>query len=160
MKTYIGIDPSLCGNAVIIIDEQGCIIKDHLVKTDRDCYLNPEQRALDIFEQLSYIKDIEGLERVYIEGLSYSTKSVTLFERCGLLYLLTTSFLQNDVTYSVIPPPALKKWHTTYGFADKEFMMKVAKCKWGIEFSDDNICDAYCLAMMSLDDANNNIIRD
>lgn len=159
-KLFCGIDPSLTGNALIIIDEEGCIIKEQLVSTYKDCYLSGEQRVLDVYDQLEYIKDFPKIESIYIEGLSYTTQSPTLFERCGLLYMLTAKFLVLDLNYSVIPPPQLKKWHTTYGFADKTFMMKVAKCKWGIEFKDDNICDAYCLAMMAREDHNNNIRRN
>ena len=157
---YIGIDPSLRGNAVVIIDEGGKIIRDHLICTDAECYINSEQRILDIFEQLEYIVGTPNLTKIYIEGLAYSTNSMTLFERCGLLYMLTTAFLKNDIPYSVIPPPQLKKWHTTDGHADKDFMMCVAKCKWGIDFQDDNICDAYCLARMALEDCNNNVRRN
>jgi len=160
MNTYIGIDPSLKGNAIVIINDEGTILKEHLISTDVECYINPEQRILDIFEQLDYITKTPNLQRIYIEGLAYSTNSMTLFERCGLLYLLTTTFLREDIPYSVIPPPQLKKWHTTDGHADKNFMMKVAKCKWGIEFTDDNICDAYCLARLALEDYNNNIRRN
>ena len=159
MITYIGIDPSLKGNAVVIIDEDGKILRDHLISTDAECYINSEQRILDIFEQLEYIVGTSNLAKIYIEGLAYSTNSMTLFERCGLLYMLTTTFLKNDIPYSVIPPPQLKKWHTTDGHADKNFMMCVAKCKWGIDFQDDNLCDAYCLAMMCREDFSKNIKR-
>lgn len=160
MNTYIGIDPSLIGNAVVIIDSEGKILKEDLICTNIECYINPEQRILDIFEQLDYITKTPNLVKIYIEGLAYSTSSMSLFERCGLLYMLTTTFLKEDIPYSVIPPPQLKKWHTTDGHAKKDLMICVAKCKWGIEFTDDNICDAYCLAMMALDDMNNNIRRD
>lgn len=159
-NTFIGIDPSLKGNAVVIINKDGNIIQDHLISTDTECYLNPEQRILDIFSQLDYITETPGLVKIYIEGLAYSTTSSTLFERCGLLYMLITTFFKMDIPYSVIPPPQLKKWHTTDGRAKKDLMMCVAKCKWGIDFKDDNICDAYCLAMMAREDHKNNIRRN
>lgn len=159
-RYFIGIDPSLTGNAVVIINQDGKIVKEHLICTDKECYINPEQRILDIFDQVKYITGVVRLTNVYVEGLAYTSNSATLFERCGLLYLITTHLLKNDINYSVIPPTQLKKWHTTDGHADKNFMMRVAKCKWGIEFEDDNICDAYCLAMLALDDWRNNIRRD
>lgn len=159
-KFFIGIDPSLTGNAVVIINDKGEIEFEELISTNKECYINGEQRVLDIFSQLDYISNVCRLEKIYIEGLAYTSNSPTLFERCGLLYLLTTSFLKKDIKYSVIPPTQLKKWHTTDGFADKALMMRVAKCKYGIDFQDDNICDAYCLAMMALDDWKNNIKRD
>jgi len=158
-KFFIGVDPSLRGNAVVIINQFGEIINEHLISTDKECYINPEQRVLDIFEQIKYIANVVRLESLYIEGLSYSSQSATLFERCGLLYMITTYLLKEEINYSIIPPPQVKKWHTTDGHADKNLMMLVAKCKYNIDFKDDNICDAYCLAMMALDDWKNNIKR-
>jgi Holliday junction resolvasome RuvABC endonuclease subunit len=159
-KHFIGIDPSLTGNAVVIIDDSREIIYEHLVSTNKECYINPEQRISDIFEQIEYMFSVVRLKTVYIEGLAYSSNSNTLFERCGLMYLIVTRLLKADINYSIIPPTFLKKWHTTDGHADKKFMMRVAKCKYGIDFKDDNICDAYCLALLALEDYNNNVKRD
>ena len=159
-KFFIGIDPSLTGNAVVIINDSGEIVKEHLVSTNKECYINPEQRILDIFEQIEYIFNAVRLKRVYIEGLAYSSNSATLFERAGLMYLIVTRLLKEDIDYSIIVPTMLKKWHTTDGHADKKFMMRVAKCKYGIDFQDDNICDAYCLAMLALEDFKNNVKRN
>lgn len=158
-KHFVGIDPSLKGNAVVIINDKGEIENEHLISTEKECYMNGEQRVSDIFDQLGYIDEVARLESVYIEGLAYSSNSPTLFERCGLLYLILDKLIKSDTYYAVIPPTQLKKWHTTDGHADKVLMMRVAKCKYGIDFKDDNICDAYCLAMLALEDYKNNIKR-
>ncbi len=158
-KYFIGIDPSLTGNAVVIINDAGEIVHEHLISTNKECYINPEQRILDIFDQMDYMFNAVRLEKVYIEGLAYSSNSATLFERCGLMYLILTRLLKDDIDYSIIVPTQLKKWHTTDGHADKKLMMRVAKCKYGIDFQDDNICDAYCLAMLALEDWKNNVKR-
>jgi len=159
-KFFIGIDPSLTGNAIVIINDVGEIIKEHLISTNKECYINPEQRILDIFDQMDYMFNAVRLTRVYLEGLAYSSNSTTLFERCGLMYLIATRLLKDDIDYAIIPPTQLKKWHTTDGHADKKLMMRIAKCKYRIDFQDDNICDAYCLAMMALEDYQNNVKRD
>ncbi len=159
-KFFIGIDPSLRGNAVVIINDKGEIVKEHLISTNIECYIDGYQRVLDIFDQIKYISNVVRLERVYVEGLSYMSASPTLFERCGLLYMIITHLLTDEINYSIVPPTTLKKWHTTDGHADKKFMMRVAKCKYGIDFKDDNLCDAYCLAMLALDDFKNNVTRD
>lgn len=159
-KFFIGIDPSLTGNAIVIINDSGEIVHEQLISTNKECYINPEQRILDIFDQMDYMFHAVRLEGVYLEGLAYSSNSTTLFERCGLMYLIATRLMKEDIRYSIIPPTQLKKWHTTDGHADKKMMMRVAKCKYGIDFQDDNICDAYCLAMMALEDYQNNVKRD
>jgi crossover junction endodeoxyribonuclease RuvC len=159
-KFFIGIDPSLTGNAIVIINDVGEIIHENLISTNKECYINPEQRILDIFDDMDYMFNVVRLQKVYIEGLAYSSNSATLFERAGLMYLIVTRLLKEDIDYSIIVPTMLKKWHTTDGHADKKFMMRVAKCKYGIDFQDDNICDAYCLAMLALEDYQNNVKRD
>ncbi len=159
-KFFIGIDPSLTGNAVVIINDSKEIVKEHLVSTDKECYIDGYQRVNDIFEQLKYISSVVRLEKVYVEGLSYMSASPTLFERCGLLYMIVGNLLENDINYSIVPPTTLKKWHTTDGHADKKMMMRVAKCKYDIDFEDDNICDAYCLALLALEDYKNNVKRN
>lgn len=147
---YVGIDPSLKGNAVVVIDGNGFIHKEQLTSTDVECYLNAEQRILDIFNELKFVVNIINLKLVYVEGLSYMSVSPTLFERCGLLYLITTYLFENDVRYKIIPPTSLKLFITTDGHADKAFIQKVIKCRWGYNFKDDNIADAYGLARMAL----------
>ncbi len=158
-KFFIGVDSSLTGNAVVIINDKGEIINENVISTNKECYINGAQRVLDVFDQMKYIVNVQRLEKIYIEDLAYSSNSTTLFERCGLLFLITTYLLRKDIYYSTIPPTELKKWHTTDGHADKALMMRVAKCKYGIDFKDDNICDAYCLAMLALEDYKNNVKR-
>jgi len=154
-KFFVGVDPSLTGNAIVIIDNKGNIHDTKLVSTHKECYLNGEQRVLDVFNEVKYIANVCRLEAVYIEGLSYMSVSPTLFERCGLLYLILTHLFEREVPYKIVPPTTLKKFTTDNGRADKKEMMKVAKSRWGVDFEDDNICDAYCLARMALKESTN-----
>ena len=149
---FCGIDPSLTGCGVVIIDKEGQIIKETLISTDAECYINVEQRLVDIIDQMYFIPQVVGLDNIYVEGLGFTANSTSLFERQGLFFLITTFLFTNDINYKVIPPTKLKKWTTTDGHADKNMMMKVANCRWGINFKNDNICDAYCLARMALED--------
>lgn len=154
-RFYVGVDPSLNGCAVVIINQNGNIIEQKLISTDHECYVNIEQRLLDIFDQVKFISNIAKMDLLYIEDLSHMSKSTSLWERIGLLYMIRTHLFKHNVSFNVKTPTSLKKWHTTYGFATKKMMMQVAKCKWNIDFKDDNICDAYCLARWALEDFNN-----
>jgi crossover junction endodeoxyribonuclease RuvC len=146
---FAGIDPSLKGTGIVLINENGSIIKQLVYKTDKECYMNNEQWILDVYEQVKFITNVPRLKSVYIEGLAYSSLSTTLHERIGLLFLIKTLLFKKDIKYKEIPPTSLKKWTTTDGHAEKWLMMAVAKCRWGIEFNDDNICDAFCLAQLA-----------
>jgi len=149
---FVGVDPSLTGNAIVIIDNKGKVHDKKLVSTHKECYICPEQRVLDVFNEVKYIGNVLHLEAIYIEGLSYMSVSPTLFERCGLLYLIITYLFEKDIPYKIIPPTSLKKFATTNGHADKKMMMRVAKCRWDVDFGDDNLCDAYCLARMAMEE--------
>lgn len=147
---FVGIDPSLTATGISIISNTGELVDTKLIKTHNECYLNAEQRIIDIYNQFKFVSNIVGLKRVYVEGLSYMSNSPTLFERCGLLYLMLTYLFRCDINYEVIPPTTLKKFITTDGHADKLFIRKVIRCRWEYDFEDDNIADAYGLARMAL----------
>ena len=153
-RFYVGVDPSLTGFAIVIINQLGEIVEQKLIHTDAECYINIEQRLLDIFYQAKFISNIKKMDMLYIEDLAHVSVSTTLWERIGLLYMIRTYLFEKNVPFEAKAPTALKKWHTTDGFATKDMMMKIAKCKWGIQFKDDNICDAYCLARWALEDYN------
>ena len=155
---FAGIDPSLKGTGLVLIDENGSIIKEMVYKTDKECYMNNEQWILDVYDQIKFIINVPRLKFVNIEGLAFSSKSTTLHERIGLLFLIKTLLFKHDIPYKQIPPTSLKKWTTTDGFAEKWLMMAVAKCRWEIEFTDDNICDAFCLAQLAREEYENQIM--
>ena len=146
---YAGIDPSLTATGLVMINNEGEIVVEKLIKTERDVYLCSEQRILDIMEDIIFLKNVRYLQRVFVEDLSYMSQSTSLFERCGLLYLISTFLFKNDIDYKKIPPKSLKKWAVGNGNADKKMMMEKSEIRWGIKFTDDNICDAYNLSQMA-----------
>lgn len=150
MGLFCGIDPSLTGCAVVLIDDTGTIIEEKLISTNPDCYINSDQRLLDIVDQVKSIFTVSNLRFVCVEGLSFFSVSPSLYERCGLLYLITTSLFEKDIRYEVIPPKSLKKFAAGNGNADKKMMIQEVNKRWNQNFKDDNICDAYSLAQMAL----------
>jgi len=156
---FVGIDPSLTGNAVVIINDKGELIQEKLISTYKECYLCPEQRILDIFNDVKFIANIRKLHSVCIEGLSYMSASPTLFERCALLYSMTMFMFDRDIKYKVVPPMTLKKFVTDNGHAKKDQMMESIRTRWGIDFKDDNLADAYGLARLALADRRNGDVK-
>lgn len=59
--------------------------------------------------------------------------------------------LSNDVPYALVPAASLKKYATGKGNAGKPEMAVAAFKRAGIEFADDNQCDAWWLRAMALD---------
>jgi Holliday junction resolvasome RuvABC endonuclease subunit len=54
------------------------------------------------------------------------------------------------IPYVTVPPASLKKYATGKGNADKTAMAIAALKRFGLEFADDNQCDAYWLRAMGL----------
>jgi Holliday junction resolvasome RuvABC endonuclease subunit len=85
---------------------------------------------------------------IAIEGPSYGmegkTSSIhTLGKLMGIIeYWFTYELL---IQYTIIPPTTLKKIITGKGVGKKEMMLKEVYKKFGLDFNDNNLCDAFCL---------------
>jgi len=147
---FVGIDPSLIGTGIVMINEDGEIVEQKLISTSSDT--PTEKRLLDILENLSFIKKVPRLVKVYMEDLAYFSKSSRLFELAGLHFLIRTYFFKTNIQIKIIPPKTLKKFVTNNGNAKKNLMLLKCYKRWGESFEDDNICDAYCLARLALEE--------
>lgn len=145
-KFYVGMDLSLIGTGIVVIDNKGDIINKTLLNVKSEWYECMEQHINDVFEQCKFVANITRLEAIAIEGLSYMSSSPTAHERTSLHYMIRCYLYNNGVNFEIVPPKTLKKWTTNNGNADKKEMMEIAYLKWGNKFEDDNLCDAYCLA--------------
>lgn len=150
---FVGIDPSFNATGVILLDKNGDIIEQKLISSNSK--ESAEERLIDIRNQLSFIPIINNLKIVYFEGPSYSSNGQFALQMGALHFMTRMLFFESKVNYKIIAPGALKKFVTGKGNAKKNLMlMKVFK-KWKIEFSDDNLCDAFSLAQLALNDYNN-----
>ena len=147
---FIGIDPSYNGFGIIILDIEGRIIQQELLKskTSDSC----EERILSLEQGFKFVKDIDNLEVIYIEGPSYASQGKFVLQMGALHYYLRIFFRLNNINYKVITPGNLKKYVTGKGTCKKELMLLKTYKKWGIEFDDNNLCDAYGLARYALDE--------
>ena len=158
-KFYVGVDLSLVGTGIVIIDHTGRIVNQTLLDVKSEWYECPEQHLNDIIKQCKFIANVVRVEKVAIEGLSYMSLSKTAHERTALNFMLRCYLYRRGVPFEIVPPKTLKKWTTNNGNATKDDMMKTALERWGAEFTDDNLCDAYCLAryIMNLDGCNEDL---
>lgn len=149
IEFFVGIDPSLTGTGIILIDKDKEIHKQELVKTKPSMEI--EERLHVIMNELVFITGIIK-PHIYIEGLSYGSMSQRMFQLAGLHYYIRTTLFLNKTKFSIIPPTTLKKWLTGKGNSKKELMILNCYKKFGVSFNDNNLCDAYCLARMALAD--------
>jgi len=150
VKHFVGIDLSLTGTGVVVLNDQAEIMEKKLVRTTPATSI--EQRLIFILSEIDFVKNIVGRVGVYIEDLSFGSRGQSMFQLAGLHYLVRTFFYRSAVLFDVVSPSALKKFVTGKGNAKKDLMLLKTFKKWGVEFSDDNLCDAYCLARKLMHD--------
>ena len=86
---------------------------------------------------------------VVIEGLAFGVRNATsLAQLSGLNYMIRTYLWENNLKFLIVAPTSLKKFITTHGNAKKEEMMMEVFNKYHVGFPDDNVNDAFCLAVV------------
>ncbi len=152
MNIFIGVDLSFSGTGFVSLSDDCSIITQQLISSSaKDCM---EKRLIYITDAIMNLLNINTTDKffIFMEGLSFGSKGQSMLELGGLHYLLKTklySISSENISYETIPPTSLKKFITGSGQAKKELMLLKVYKKFGIEFSDNNICDAYCLARLS-----------
>jgi len=67
----------------------------------------------------------------------------------GIYYRKTPDFVTTDIEITAYTPTELKKFITGKGNAKKQIIIQQVYKKYGIEFEDDNLADAFVLAKMA-----------
>lgn len=141
---YLGLDLSLTATGLIVINEKEEIIESELISTKSSEEI--ENRILFISNKvLSIVEKYPGCT-IKMEGLSFGSSSSSMLELAALHYYIRISLKLKLLNYEVVPPTVLKKFLTGKGQAKKELMLLYVFKKYGIEFQDNNLCDAYTLS--------------
>ena len=141
---YIGIDLSLTATAIVVLSEKAVTLFQGTISTKANEKI--EDRFLKIEKYLFNIIKTNQPSRINIEGLSYSSKGQATLDSAGLHFLIRTTLRRNKIPFRITPPTTLKKFVSGKGNCKKNLMLKEAYKKWGEDFFDDNICDAYSLS--------------
>jgi len=86
---------------------------------------------------------------VVIEDLLHATQSAGL---TGMVHgVVRAALIDQRIPYVTVAPASLKKYATGRGNCDKTAMAVAAMSRAGLEFRDNNQCDAWWLRLMGLD---------
>lgn len=141
MITVIGLDLSLTGTGIAYADGTTYTVKTRLADGDR--------RLLHIQAAVAEAIDPGGVTLAVIEDLPTHAKSAGI---TGMVHgAVRAVLLEHDVPYVLITPATLKAYATGKGTGDKTPMALAAYKRAGVEFADDNQCDAYWLRAAGLD---------
>jgi Holliday junction resolvasome RuvABC endonuclease subunit len=140
MTTVIGLDLSLTATGIAYADGTTTTVKTRLADGDR--------RLLHITAAVADALDPDTMLAV-IEDLPTHAKSAGI---TGMVHgAVRAALLEHEVPYVLIPPATLKAYATGKGNGDKTAMAMAAFKRAGVEFVDDNACDAWWCRAAGLD---------
>lgn len=142
-----GIDPSLQKTGLIIMDSKGTILCEKLITPKK---LKGVQRLQFIRnELLTYLRKY-NVDVVGIESYSFSSRGRAMFNLGELGGVIRLALFDNNFKFFDVSPSSLKSFIAENGLADKEMMRKSVLRKYKLDIIEDNICDAFSLARMTL----------
>ena len=148
---FVGIDPSISGTGLVILDEKGDIVIDVSIKTKVE---GDPARFIDIAEQVfSYLNPKTDI--VLIEGYAFGAKGQGVSIMYGIGWTIRLMLHQSLYSWGEIPPTQVKKFGTNKGNIKKDLMPPFIEERWGYvppkktprsKKHDDDVLDAYILA--------------
>lgn len=147
IQYYIGLDPSLSATGLVVLRHQEELLKQAIISSNNNYSM--DQRLQFLVENVrSHIMTYPPDQtRVRIEGLAFSALG-KIAELAALHYMLRAMLIGEQLSFSVIPPSAWKKYALGSGNAKKDLLLKMVFKKWKLDVDDDNVAVAYCLARM------------
>jgi crossover junction endodeoxyribonuclease RuvC len=146
----IGIDPSLTGTGIVVLENDKIIYKQILTSKLKDI-----ARLYDLRDKLKKIifKFLQVNIFVVLEGYSFGSRigqSFSIGEWCGLIKMF---LYENNIPFIVVQPTILKKFVTGKGNVHKDLILMNIYKKFKVDFTRfkgnaNNIGDAFSLAII------------
>ena len=146
---FVGMDPSYNGFAIVVLDKDANIIEQKLFGSNSE---ETEDRLMELEKEFKFIPNIACLHSVCIEGPSYASNGAFILQMGALHFMIRIMLKRAGINFKVVAPGTLKKFVTGDGRSKKDLMLLNVYKKWGMEFNDDNLADAYSLARFALEE--------
>ncbi len=146
MSKVMGIDLSLVETGIVCLEDGKILFQNTVKSKPKEGQLEIERiRAIALEVNMNGIGKFKP-DLVVIEGLSYGSKNTTsLCQLAKLNFCIEIYCYIEKYRYRMVPPTTLKKFITGKGNSKKEVMlMKILK-RYGLEFENNNLADAYAL---------------
>ena len=147
MSIYVGLDCSLTGTGVAILDEDTPVLLD-IIKTTPEKFKDEMSRMIYIRDMiLSKIPpnvELIGIEDTFVPFNSRGIGAALSLSR--LAGIIRAGLYEAGFKYLVIQPTSLKKFVLGKGVGEKDTLMLEVLSRWGIKIAENNISDAFCMA--------------
>lgn len=151
---YLGIDQSLTNTGIVLLNESAKILLQKSITTEPKSFTSEIERLVFIRDRVASVVQNSSIDCAALEGFGYGARGNAIFQLAGIGYLIREIFHIQKIPLEIIAPSTLKKFVTGSGRGQKNLMLLHVFKRWGEEFSDDNICDAYCLARFIMEKYN------
>lgn len=143
----LSIDPAT-KMGVVVLDIVGKNI-DTITAFQFDAKLKDMERLGEIGSEIMRLLEKYEPNEVWVEGYSFGSRA-----NHEIMYSIGTViryFLwQSGYERNIIPPTKLKKFATGKGNSKKDLVMKSVFKYWGFDTDNDNIADAYAIALFGM----------
>jgi len=142
----LAIDQSLVSSGYVIIEDDKIINKGTYKPKTKGV-----ERLIDIRNKVIDLIDYCDVNFIVMEDYSYGSRGRATFSLGELGGVLKTEIKDTNYYPYTVPIGLWKKYITGAGNTKKDMiLMKVYK-KYGHEFKDNNICDAFCIGKFFFD---------
>lgn len=146
MKYYLGIDASLTGTGLCLIDDEHAIATQVTIKPQDRRGCERLEFVLDFFR--TTLNHFPGIHAAAIEGYSFASKFSHAHSQGELGGILRLELYKRHIPFVQVAPMSLKKYITGSGKGEKNKILLEVFRKWGVNCKDDNQADSYALARL------------
>lgn len=147
--TPIGIDPSLTGLAVCVLQDDGTPTFHEFKNTTTACTLTARiDRYKSHAESVRTCINEYAPAVVLIEGYSMGSKGSSILTLAEFGIVLRMRLQWDDHTLVEVPPTMLKKFATGKGQCKKAAVVSAISKRYGVDITTDDQADAYALARL------------
>lgn len=149
-RDYVGLDLSLTGTGVVVLNAKGHTAHTIKSKPAGDTPTHETRRLLGIRD--SIMEKMPGdAAIVAVEGLAYMARNTTaLVQLAGLNYMVREFLMRTGCPFVIVPPSTLKKYATGKGNCEKSMVLLKVYENFGVSMKNDNEADAYVLAHIAM----------
>jgi crossover junction endodeoxyribonuclease RuvC len=145
---YLGIDQSLRSSGVAVVGADQQVLYVGTVTPEKK--LKGAPRLACIRDALrDVIKTHPRICFASLEGYAYDVGAGRVFELGEVGAIVKMVLYDANIPFVVVPPASLKKYVSGEGSATKEQMRAAVLKKWGMDFPQDDVCDAFGLAQVA-----------
>lgn len=142
---YVGVDPSLSGTGLVILDEDGQVVEAVSLKAGKE---DDPLRFMEVTKRIR--KHLNpATDKVLIEGFSLGSRGAGVSKMFGIGWTIRIMLTEEVFQWQEVPPTSLKKFASNKGNAKKEDLVLPVYKKWGFETVSNDILDAYVLSKMA-----------